>query len=269
MILRIILGIGLLGFLQLSLHGQSGEMQSLITLKDGRQVRGDIIARDTGQSITLKLGGLSEWVIPDSEIDQIEESFPRYLTVKQRRNTSFSSLRFPSQGFYGGVMVGMGFPRILADEFLNNTGGNLSLQVRGGYRLSPEMRVGLVTGLQGLRGGTTLPLMAEINGSLVGRRFGPQFSAQAGWGFALVPRFFLVETLRGGPMGQAGIGWKTYTKGRLSFSFLFGMRYQQTREVDNTNGWGWWGPIPNQPVTPGIEDTRQYLSLFLIGGIEF
>ncbi|MEM9985331.1 MAG: hypothetical protein AAF804_09565 [Bacteroidota bacterium] len=269
MILRIILGIGLLGFLNLSLRGQSDEMQSLITLKDGRQVRGDIVARDTGQSVTLKLGGQSEWVIPESEIAQIEESFPRYLSVNQRRNISFSPLRFPSQGLYGGVMVGMGFPRIFADEFLNNTGGNLSLYLRSGYRLSPEMSIGLVTGLQGLRAGTTFPLMAEINGSLVGRRFGPQFSAQAGWGFALVPRFFLVETLRGGPMGQAGLGWKTFTKGRLCFSFLFGMRYQQTQEVDNVNGWGWWAPVPNQPINPGIIDTRHYMSLFFLGGIEF
>jgi hypothetical protein len=250
-----------------SLWAQSDNrsLEDVITLVDGQVVRGQIVARDTGVSLTLKLPGDSHWTIPDSQVQRITRELPRYQRVKYRYSRAARPLTFDSSGVYGGCLLGMGFPYIVGDTWLSNQGSsNLGLYLRAGYRLRPGWGIGLAMGIQGVRGGSTLPLLVEVTGNWRGQRAAPMYLVQAGWGTRLTSQNWWVQRPRGGPMAQVGVGAKVFTRSRWSFNALLGFRYQQTAERTQLNNW--WGGGP--PVRPGEAVTTHYLGLFLLFGFD-
>lgn len=242
------------------------QAEQKIILQNGQEIYGRIVAQDTGVSYTVSLAGQSTLIVPENRVESIQKSLPRYPSVRARRSSQLAPLQFDRQGIYAATHLGISFPRIYGENFAPNLGSNLSLYMRGGYRFSPLLGLGLSVGFQGVRGGTTVPLLLEANGGLIGRRRGPQYLMQAGWGAALVPRWWAVREFRGGPVAQAAIGWRRYFHGEMAMSYLLGYRYQMSREVEEMNNW-WGGPAPN-PVAGNLV-TRHSAGFFLLVGVEW
>ncbi len=251
-----------------SLTAQQAE-EDLITLKNGQQIAGEVVSVDSVGSVTMILAGQSQLTIPADQIVSRETRPARYEDLRQRRTREFSEFYFPRKGLYGGLMLGIGFPRIFTDEeFVPNDGGVIGLYLRGGYRISPSLNLGTSIGLQGMRGCTTLPLLAEVSGSMIGRKKGPVYLAQAGWGIPLTQNWWRNITYEGGPIAQVAVGWKEYTRSRLNWNILLGYRYQQITETQNAIGWG-WGGVPDPDLVIGVPMVRHGLGFYLQTGVEF
>lgn len=184
--------------------GLLAQMNSMVYLKNGSAIRGEVVKNDaTGISLRTKDG--SYWNFDTVQVERIERFVP---TVKDRGFYNLTSL-----GLLGGELV------------------SISARVVNGYTFNRHWEAGFGLGFEQLRWNPYVPVFLEgryqfLNGST------RPFVALHG-GYAMPVRNF--EFDKGGLTGGAELGVTHYFSSHLGISTSVGYRY--ARLAENSMWW--------------------------------
>lgn len=182
----------------------SAQKNSLVKLKNGSAIRGEVLKNDTtGVSIETKDGSL--WNFSASEVLSIEES----------------TINVNSKGFYNRTSLGV----------LGGSEIGISLRTVNGYSFNRHWEVGLGLGLDRFLWTPYIPIFVEGRYSLFTGATRPFVSAHAGYELPLRN----LEFNKGGLTTGIDLGVTHYFSNHLGISTSAGYRFAILKENSQ-----WW-----------------------------
>jgi len=185
--------------------GLNAQMNSVVHLKNGSAIRGEI-TREDSLGISLRTRDGSTWTYPQSEIVKIEKFAPE----------------INKSGFYNKTSVGImgGGEQVSA-----------SLRVVNGYSFNAHWDLGFGVGIEQLRWNPYVPLFLEGRYSIFSGATRPFIAVHGGYALPLRN----MEFNKGGLTAGAEIGVTHYFSNHVGISTSIGYRYAYLRENNS-----WW-----------------------------
>ncbi|MDX2245321.1 MAG: hypothetical protein SF052_00990 [Bacteroidia bacterium] len=206
--------------------GQIYNMENVIYLKDGSEIRGWILEQIPGEYVKVELVGGSILVYRQSEIEKITSEPTRYSRIIRKYNTKPQGIQYRDRGLYHFVATGF----TTNDNMWGGSQLDVSLNYRAGYRFNQYLGLGLGVGIDEYDSGGIVPVFGEVSGDLLRRKRTPFYLAQAGYGIG-VSTTWIADNLEGGLYYHLGAGLKVRTRSRAEWTFTMGYKSQQMTET--------------------------------------
>ncbi|MDX2285047.1 MAG: hypothetical protein NW241_12855 [Bacteroidia bacterium] len=215
-----------------SASAQPRRIQDVLYLHNGWIIRGDLISAPGDTAVSIRTAGDNVFTFRRSEISwQGQELNARSKIIRNRDSVVYS--------FKPGLAGHMGFGLLTGNSTFNTwiqqTPVALSAQAGLGYRLRPQLQAGVATGIDLFALGAIMPLMLDLRGDLLKRRWvTPHYYMRVGHGFMVSPTATwadpnLTYEALGGRAFDAGGGLKLRTAGGFLL-MTFGYRLQRAEE---------------------------------------
>lgn len=222
-ILRDLLMLGLLMIFCLPSIAQKN-MQDVVYLKNGSIIRGQIVAMNTAESVTIEVMGGSTFVYPMDEVDRITTEASKYKKPKQEISSK-------KKGYFNTTEIGvnLGTP----SGYYYQTMSGFSVHNINGYYFNRFLGVGAGIGIDyyGANELPITPIYLRVEGQLLSARITPVYFMETGYGLPWMHTRNEYTTIYGGMMFNAGVGIRFNTASKVAWQLSVGYKTQRKEEI--------------------------------------
>jgi hypothetical protein len=212
-------------------YSQTVQYEDVVYLKNGSVIRGMIIEQIPNQTLKIKTADRNIFVFEFAEIEKItKEEIPQEVLQQDLEPEAPEEEYFVKEhGFESSIDMFLGME-------LEWTGPVIGMHVTAGYRIIPQLFLGVGTGMELYTNGNMLPIFFNVRTDFVKARVTPFFSANIGYAFGWV------NNAEGGDWGgifiEPGIGFRFNISKSFGLNLSSSYKFQKAYHNDYFYDWG-------------------------------